>query len=168
MGMSCTIFKGGILTASDLGSHGKRSDESGSVARELLRGIGIDIICYRVVPDEREEIGSILRAWVDQGQLDIVVTTGGTGLAPRDVTPEATLECVDYQVLGMAEAMRAEGLRHTPLAMISRAVVGVRGRSLIANLPGSPRGVQQNLSVILPVIRHSLELLNGEDSQHTV
>ena len=166
--MSSATFKGGILTASDLGSQGERIDESGSVARELLYGIGIGIECYRVVPDEREEISRILRAWVDQGQLDIVVTTGGTGLAPRDVTPEATLECVDYQVPGMAEAMRAEGLRHTPMAMISRAVVGVRARTLIVNLPGSPRGVRQNLNVILPVIRHSLELLSGEDSQHTV
>ena len=168
MGMSSTTLTGGILTASDLGSRGKRNDESGGVARELLLGIGIDIKRYRIVPDEREEIGRVLRAWADQDRLDIVITTGGTGLAPRDVTPEATLECVDYQVPGMAEAMRAEGLRHTPLAMISRAVVGVRGRTLVVNLPGSPRGVRQNLNVILPAIRHSLELLSGGVSQHTV
>ena len=150
----------GILTLSDKGARGEREDTSGAAIGELLRAIG-EVRRYEVIPDDHERIAATLRAWADAGDLDLVVTTGGTGLAPRDVTPEATLSVVDYTVPGMAEAMRAEGLRHTRMAMLSRAVCGVRGRTLIVNLPGSEKGVRENLSVLLPVLLHAVETLRG-------
>lgn len=160
-----TKLRAAILTTSDLGARGEREDTSGAAIRELLAEIGADIERYEVIPDERDQISARLRAWSDEG-IHLIVTTGGTGLGPRDVTPQATLDVIDYQVPGMAEAMRAEGLRHTPMAMISRAVAGVRGRTLIINLPGSPKGVRESLSVVLPVLTHALELLSGEPTQH--
>lgn len=159
-------FRAGILTSSDMAARGEREDTSGDAIRELLGGIEAAIERYEIVPDEAEAISERLRMWADEDGLDLIVTTGGTGLGPRDVTPEATLAVVDRLVPGMAEAMRQEGLKQTPMSMISRAVVGVRGHSLIVNLPGSPRAVRENLAVILPVLPHALELLRGERSQH--
>lgn len=159
-------FTSGILTTSDMGARGQREDTSGAAIRELLGTIGASIERYEVIPDEAAVISSRLRRWADEDGLDLIVTTGGTGLGPRDVTPQATREVIDYEAPGITEAMRSEGLKSTPMAMLSRALAGVRGRTLIVNLPGSPRGVRENLAVLLPVLPHALELLRGETSEH--
>jgi molybdopterin adenylyltransferase len=156
----------GILTVSDKGARGERADTSGQAIREMLAALEATIERYEVVPDEREVVASRLREWADEADLALIVTNGGTGLAPRDVTPEATLSVVERLVPGIAEAMRQEGLKHTPMSMISRAVVGVRGRTLIVNLPGSERGVRQNLAYVLPVLSHAVEMLRGEPGDH--
>lgn len=159
-------FRAGILTVSDKGSRGGRVDTSGAAIRELLTGLDAEVERYEVVPDEQEVISARLRAWADEERLDLVLTSGGTGLSPRDVTPEATLAVIDRLVPGMAEAMRGSGLAATPMAMLSRAVAGVRGRTLIVNLPGSERAVRQNLATLLPVLPHALETLRGEAGDH--
>jgi molybdenum cofactor synthesis domain-containing protein len=151
----------GVLTLSDKGARGEREDTSGAAVRELLAPLGAAVRRYQVIPDELEGIVATLSAWADAGDLDLIVTTGGTGLAPRDVTPEATLRVVERLAPGLAELMRAEGLRHTPMAALSRAVAGVRGRTLIINLPGSERGVRENLAVLLPILPHAIATLRG-------
>ncbi len=156
----------GILTSSDLGAQGRRQDTSGQRIREMLEAAGFEISRYEVVPDEQPALEERLRRWSDEDGLDLIVTTGGTGLTNRDVTPEATRAVVDREVPGMAEAMRIQTLKHTPLSMVSRAVVGIRGRTLIVNLPGSPKAVQECLEVVLPAIPHALDMLQDQPPTH--
>jgi len=156
------MFTVGILTISDKGSRGERQDKSGEAIREILPSIDARIVNYEIVPDEKELIVKKLIKWVDEYNLDVLITTGGTGLTPRDVTPEATLAVVDRIVPGFAEAMRAESLKKTPMAMLSRAVVGTRGKCLIINLPGNPKAVRECLEVILPALPHAVETLKGQ------
>jgi molybdenum cofactor synthesis domain-containing protein len=156
-----------VLTLSDKGARGERTDTSGTAIRELLTPLNAQVQRYAVIPDDLEEIVRTLRDWCDGDDLDLIVTTGGTGLAPRDVTPEATLRVVERLAPGIAELMRAEGLRHTPMAALSRAVAGVRGRTLIVNLPGSEKGVRESLAVLLPILTHAIETLRGSVGDHT-
>jgi molybdenum cofactor synthesis domain-containing protein len=161
-------FLCGVLTISDKASVGLRKDESGDAAAEMLSAAGFPVKERGTVPDEKERISQVLRDWSDRKGLTLIVTSGGTGLSPRDVTPQATLEVIDFEVPGMAEAMRAESLKKTPHAMISRAVAGVRGGSLIINLPGSPKGVRENLDVVLPALEHALAKLSGDPADCAV
>ena len=147
-----------ILTVSDRGSSGDRADTSGDGLAARLTALGFTVE-REIVPDERRRIESMLVAAASRHPL--IVTTGGTGLTPRDVTPQATLAVIDYQVSGFAEAMRADGRAKTPMAILSRAVVGVRGRTLIVNVPGSPRAALESLAVLEPVLDHALETLRG-------
>jgi molybdenum cofactor synthesis domain-containing protein len=147
-----------VITASDRSAAGEREDTSGSVVEELLRAIGFDVD-RSILPDERELISAALVEGARTHAL--IVTTGGTGLTPRDVTPQATLAVVDHEVPGLAEAMRAAGLRSTPMAALSRGVAGVRGRTLIVNLPGSPRGARESLEAIVETLPHAVEMLAG-------
>lgn len=155
-------FPTGVLTISDKGSQGKRVDESGKTAVSLLQAAGFSVVQTKIIPDDRQQIARTLSEWADKDGLSLVVTSGGTGLSPSDVTPQAMKEVIDFEVPGMAEAMRAESLKKTPHAMISRAMAGVRKRCLIINLPGSPGGVRDNLSVVLPALKHALEKLAGD------
>jgi molybdenum cofactor synthesis domain-containing protein len=154
-------FTVGILTASDKGFRGERPDLSGQVIREMIGDLEGEVVRYEIVPDELGVIKENLIHFADNDHLDLVLTTGGTGLGPRDVTPDATLEVVEKLVPGIPEAMRMESMKKTNRAMLSRAVAGVRHRTLIINLPGSPKAVKECLEVILPVLNHGLEILKG-------
>ena len=159
------MFTISILTVSDKGSQGKREDKSGEAIIEIVSQMDARVVDYAIVPDERDIIARKLTVWADSGKVDMVITTGGTGLAPRDVTPEATLDVIDKTVPGFAEVMRAESLKKTPNAMLSRAVTGIRKKTLIINLPGSPKAVRECLEVIMPALPHAVETLRGEASE---
>ncbi len=149
-----------ILTVSDKGSRGERVDTSKQVITEMVETLGV-IVDYAIVPDEQDLIADKLREMTDFLGVDLILTTGGTGFGPRDVTPEATLEVIQREAPGLTGLMRSEGLKHTPRAALSRAVSGIRDRTLIVNLPGSPKGAGESLSAILPVLPHGLETLRG-------
>lgn len=161
------MLNAGVLTISDKGARGQRYDESGKVIKDNLSRAGGQIIKYEVIPDEAETISHKLAEWADEGGVDVIITTGGTGLSQRDVTPEATLSVIDKVVPGIVEAMRIKTLSKTPMAMLSRAAAGVRGKCLIINLPGSPKAVAECLEVILPVIPHAVEIIKGEVTEHS-
>jgi molybdopterin adenylyltransferase len=156
-------FRIGVLTLSDKGSQGQRVDESGPVVEDLLAPVG-EVIQVAILPDDVELIVALLTAWTDEEGLDLIVTTGGTGLSPRDVTPQATLQAIDYEIPGMAEAMRMQSQKKTPHAMMSRAIVGVRKQTMIVNLPGSPKAARENLETLLPALPHALAKLAGDPS----
>jgi len=158
-----------IITLSDRAAVGERNDESGSIIRQMAASLNPLIIFQKVLPDDREQLTVALKHLADHENADVILTTGGTGLSARDVTPEATLAVIQRRVPGIEEAMRAAGLAQTPYAMLSRAVAGVRGHTLIINLPGSPKGVRENLAVILPVLPHAVKLLRSDkipDGEH--
>jgi len=157
-------LKVGVLTVSDRSSRGQREDQSGPVLVQEVKERGWSVERTDVVPDQRAQIESRLRTWTDQHRLDLILTTGGTGFSPRDLTPEATRAVVDKPAPGLAEAMRAASLRITPHAMLSRAEAGIRHQTLIINLPGSPRAALENFEVVAPVIPHAVELLKDEES----
>jgi molybdopterin adenylyltransferase len=158
-------IRAAIVTLSDKGSAGQRNDQSGEVIRDMITGIGFSVDHYEILPDEQELIIESLKRLSDGGVIDLILTTGGTGVAPRDVTPEATMAVIDRVLPGMAEAMRAESLIKTPHAMISRAVAGIRKQTLIVNLPGSPKAVRENLAVILPALSHAIEKIKGDTTE---
>ena len=162
------MFTVGILTISDKGSKGQRYDKSGEVMKDSLSSLNCRVVKYEIVPDEQNVIAGKLAEWADKGEVDVILTTGGTGLSQRDVTPEATLSVIDKCVPGLAEAMRAKSLEKTPMAMLSRAVAGLRGKCLIINMPGSPKAVRECLEVVMLAIPHAVEIIKGEVTEHAV
>ncbi len=159
------MFTAGIITVSDRSSHGVRDDLSGPAVAAILGGEGIAINCTLIIPDEKERIKEAIIRLADEENLDLIITTGGTGVSPRDVTPDATSEVIDRQIPGMAEAMRQGSLLITPYAMISRAIAGIRNSTLILNLPGSPAGARENLGVVLPALKHAMKKIKGDTAE---
>lgn len=159
------MYRVGIITASDKGSRGEREDKSAGAIREIMAGLGWEVVSYRLVPDDPARIKNALLAMADEEKPDLILTTGGTGLGPRDHTPEATKAVIERDVPGIAEVMRAESMKKTPRAMLSRAVAGIRKQTLVINLPGSPKAVRECLEAILPALPHGLEILTGRGGE---
>ena len=164
--IGCIMSTLGVLTSSDSRSRGELDDVSGNLVIELMKDRGYDLRQYQVVPDEPDIIRDILISWADTEQLDVIVTTGATSLTARDIMPEATTSVLDRLIPGMAEAMRIEGMKYTPMAMLSRGVAGIRGTSLLLNLPGSPKAVRENLGAVLDVLPHAIEMIQNERHGH--
>ncbi|KAB2953291.1 MogA/MoaB family molybdenum cofactor biosynthesis protein [Heliorestis acidaminivorans] len=159
------MIRVGIITASDKGSRGEREDRSGQVIAEKIATIKGQVVRYEIVADERDLLAETMRQMADEDSIDLIFTTGGTGFAPRDVTPEATMDVVERLVPGIAEVMRAESLKITPRAMLTRGIAGIRGTALIVNLPGSPKAVAECLDIILSALPHGLAILQGKASE---
>lgn len=157
------MFNAVVITVSDKGSQGKRQDLSGPAIAEILAGAAIEVKHTLIIPDEVDQIQKAIIQFADVDKMDLILTTGGTGVSPRDLTPDATRKVLDKEIPGMAEAMRIASMKITPHAMISRAVAGIRGHSLIINLPGSPKGAMENLAAVLPAIPHAIEKIKGDD-----
>ena len=162
------MFNVGILTISDKGSKGQRHDRSGEVIREVVSTVPSNVVKYDIVPDEIDIIAAKLKEWADGQEVDLILTTGGTGLSERDVTPEATLSIVQKVVPGIGEVMRAESLKKTPMGSLSRATAGIRGKTLIINLPGSPKAVKECLDAVMPAIPHGIDILKGTVTEHAI
>lgn len=160
------MIRVGILVISDKASRGERKDESGPAIKKIISKLSsYQATKYEIIPDEKEIISEKLKEWVDKDRLDLILTSGGTGIGVRDVTPEATKEVIEKELPGFVEAMRIKGLEKTAFSMLSRAMAGIRKKSLIINLPGSPKAVKENLEVILPALKHGIEILKGETSE---
>ena len=159
------MIRVGILTISDKGSRGEREDLSGKVIEEVIRKINGEVKYYQIIPDEKNIIQEELIKAVDKLHLDLILTTGGTGLAKRDVTPDATLEVIEKKVSGISEIIRSESFKKTNRAILSRGVAGIRKESLIINLPGSPKGVRESLEIVLEVLPHGIEILKGQATE---
>jgi len=151
-----------VITVSDASSRGERKDESGELLVQLLTELGAEIVAQKILSDDPEPLADALKEFSDRRNVNLIITTGGTGFSPRDNTPEATLAVIERQAPGLAEAMRMETLKNTPMAMISRGVCGIRAGTLIINLPGSPKAVKESFAVIAPVLNHAIALLAGQ------
>ena len=161
-------MKAGILTLSDKGARGERTDLSGPALTEWLRSRGVETVAYEMIPDELVLISEKLAEWADSGTLDIILTTGGTGVSPRDVTPEATMKILERVIPGLGELMRFRSLSKTPSASLSRAVAGIRGKTLIINLPGSPKGAVENIEAVWDAVPHAVAKIQGDPSDCAV
>lgn len=157
------MYKAAVLTMSDRCAKRERQDESGRVIQEFLKKISVEVVKYEIIPDEVDIIKAKLIDYSDELKVDLVLTDGGTGFTPRDVTPEATRAVIDKEVPGIPEAMRSECFKLSPRAILSRAVAGIRGRTLIINFPGSPKAVKESLEVIMDIIVHALDMIAGKD-----
>ena len=157
----------GILTLSDRSARGEREDASGPALADLIRAQNWSVVKQTLLPDDESVIRAELMTWADSGDVDVIVTTGGTGFSPRDITPEATRAIIQREAPGLVEAMRSASLPKTPHAMLSRSVAGIRGKTLIINLPGSPKGALENLQVVIPVLDHAIQLLKGDPSSES-
>lgn len=159
------MIKVGIITASDKGSRGEREDKSGQVIREIVEKQGWQVTAYSILPDERAQLAEQMASWCDHHEVDLILTTGGTGFSKRDCTPEATMDIVEKQVPGIPEAMRYYSLQITPRAMLSRSAAGIRKDTLIINLPGSPKAVKENLESVIASLEHGIGILKGSATE---
>jgi molybdopterin adenylyltransferase len=155
-----------VVTVSDRVTAGEREDASGPLLANLLRNMGAQVVSQTIVPDERADIERVLAWLADETQVDLVMTTGGTGAAPRDITPEATAAVIEREMPGLAEVLRFEGYHKTPLAVISRGAAGIRGQTLIVNLPGSPKAVREGMETLVPILPHAIRMVRGVDTEH--
>lgn len=159
------LFRAAVITTSDKGYAGQREDESGTVIKNMLSEAGYELVYYKLLPDERASISKDLKELCDENKADLILTTGGTGFSPRDITPEATGDIAERLVPGIAEAMRAYSLQKTNRAMLGRGISAIRGKTLIINLPGSPKAAKENLEAVLPALEHGLEMLTGRGAE---
>lgn len=160
------MFRAAVVTISDKGYAGEREDVSGPLLADLLCAAGADVVAQTIVPDEPEQIQQALIHLADDLKVDVVLTTGGTGFTPRDHTPEATRAVIEREAPGLAEVLRWEGYRRTPQAVLSRGIAGLRGRTIIINLPGSPRAVREGMEILAPILPHAVQMARGEDTEH--